>query len=206
MQAGPSRVLSFAALADAIFRADLTAARRLLRSGGSWAEARFAADAFFAEPVLHWLYVGDSLLHLAAAAHRPALAELLLAHGCPVRVAVGRRCASPLHYAADGVVTLSTYDAAAHTATVRLLIGKGADINAQDANGATPLHRAVRCRGVAAVEVLIRSGCDVNRLNTAGSSPLRLAQVNSGRGGTGDAIAKTNQLRIQELIVAAGGR
>jgi len=42
----------------------------------------------------------------------------------------------------------------------RSLLDAGADINAQDKNGAAPLHRAVRTRCAAAVRCLLDAGAD----------------------------------------------
>src|SRR5690349_14499754 len=49
---------------------------------------------------IHWLYVGDTALHLAAAAVNLKAAELLLKAGADTK-AENRRGATPLHYACD---------------------------------------------------------------------------------------------------------
>src|SRR3954469_11250267 len=58
-----------------------------------------AANYFFPE-IAHYLYAGDTALHVAAAAFRVPLAKLLVARGADCR-AKNRRGAEPLHYAAD---------------------------------------------------------------------------------------------------------
>jgi hypothetical protein len=58
-----------------------------------------ATDFFFSE-IAHYLYAGDTALHIAAAAFRYSVAQLLVAHGADCR-AKNRRAAEPLHYAAD---------------------------------------------------------------------------------------------------------
>ena len=58
------------------------------------------ASAFFFTEIAHYLYAGDTALHMAAAAFRRPVAELLVAHGADCR-ARNRRGAEPLHYAAD---------------------------------------------------------------------------------------------------------
>lgn len=58
------------------------------------------ASTFFFSEIAHYLYVGDTALHMAAAAFRRSVAELLVAHGADCR-AKNRRGAEPLHYAAD---------------------------------------------------------------------------------------------------------
>jgi len=52
--------------------------------------------------------------------------------------------------------------------TVRMLIEAGADVNAKDAHGATPLHLAV----ANTARVLIEAGADVNAEDPYGQTPL----------------------------------
>src|SRR3981081_2934731 len=56
------------------------------------------ASTFFFSEIAHYLYAGDTALHMAAAAFRRPVTELLVAHGadCGAR---NRRGAEPLHYA-----------------------------------------------------------------------------------------------------------
>src|SRR5678816_4056298 len=63
------------------------------------AERHDAPDYFFAD-IGHYLYRGDTALHMAAGAFQDSIAELLLRHGASCR-ARNRRGAEPLHYAAD---------------------------------------------------------------------------------------------------------
>src|ERR1041384_2313372 len=62
--------------------------------------ARREATAFFFPGISHYLYAGDTALHMAAAAFCRPMAELLVSHGADCR-AKNRRGAEPLHYAAD---------------------------------------------------------------------------------------------------------
>src|ERR1700754_1742141 len=57
------------------------------------------AEEFFFTEIAHYLYAGDTALHMAAAAFRRPMAELLIANGADC-AAHNRRGAQPLHYAA----------------------------------------------------------------------------------------------------------
>ena len=167
---------------------------------------RFASDSLFEGEVNHWLYIQDSLLHLAAAGHRFALCKALLKLGCAIDHAANRRKATPLHYASDGLIGAAGYSAADQAKTLQVLLTHGAQLEARDANGATPLLRAVRTRCDAAVEALLAAGCDVRAANKSGSTAWDLAQVTSGRGGSGSDEAKRRQQRIIELLAARRGQ
>jgi hypothetical protein len=91
-------------------------------------------------------------------------------------------------------------------ATIARLIESGADPDALDKSGVTPLHRAVRTRCAAAVKALLDHGADVQRRNNSGSTPMLLATVNSGRGGTGSPEAKAQQVEIIRLLEQHGAR
>ena len=75
-------------------------ALRLLRRAVRRGRYSPGASAFFFVEIAHYLYVGDTALHMAAAAFRRPVAELLVVHGADCR-AKNRRGAEPLHYAAD---------------------------------------------------------------------------------------------------------
>src|SRR5881394_954894 len=99
------------------------------------------ASAFFFSEIAHYLYAGDTALHMAAAAFRRPVAKLLIAHGADCH-AQNRLGATPLHYAADA----NHWDPTAQAKTIAYLLSVGADPDALDKNGVTPLHRAVRTR------------------------------------------------------------
>ncbi|MGD2095837.1 MAG: ankyrin repeat domain-containing protein [Phycisphaerales bacterium] len=58
---------------------------------------------------------------------------------------------------------------------VRSLLSDGADINARDRIGGTPLHAAVQNRHLELIELLIDEGADINAKNNTGQTPLHLA-------------------------------
>lgn len=67
---------------------------------------------------------------------------------------------------------------AAHTgnvASIKELVGKGADVNSQDAYGWTALRYAVRSNNLGVVESLIAHGADVNLASYSGRTPLMSA-------------------------------
>ena len=166
------------------------------------ASRQVAANFFFME-ITHYVYSGDSALHVAAAAHRPEVARALLAAGADVD-ARNRRGAEPMHYAADGKPDSTSWNPDAQAATVACLIQAGADPNAVDGSGVAPLHRAVRTRCAAAVAVLLDGGADPHQANKNGSTPMSLATRNTGRGGSGSPEAKAEQAEIVRLLVLHG--
>lgn len=157
------------------------------------------ASTFFFTETAHYLYAGDSALHMAAAAFRRPVAELLVAHGADCH-ARNRRGAEPLHYAADA----NHWDPTAQVETIGYLVSIGADPNALDKSGVAPLHRAVRTRSLPAVRALLESGANPRAPNGAGSTPLHLAVQTTGRGGSGSGHARQQQTGIIELLLERG--
>ena len=151
----------------------------------------------------HWIYSGDTALHAAAAGHRVEIAKMLLVAGADPSSAKNHRCSQPLHYAADGYSENPLWDPKSQVAMIRLLLKAGADIHAQDKNGATPLHRAVRTRCAAAVKCLLDAGADLKIRNKPGSTPFHLAVQNTGRGGSGSEKARTAQREISKRFSSA---
>jgi ankyrin repeat protein len=156
---------------------------------------RTASGPFFFTRIRHYLYAGDTALHMAAAAYQRAVAELLIAHGADVH-AKNRLGATPLHYAAD----TNHWDPHAQAETIAFLISLGADPDATNRLDVTPLHRAVRTRSAPAVKALLEGGADPRKKNGSGSTPLRLAMLTTGRGGSGSARARQQQAEIVRLL------
>ena len=161
------------------------------------------ATAYYLGEIGHYLYAGDTALHVAGAAYRRDPAGRLVDEGADIH-AKNRRGAEPLHYAVDGGPGSSTWNPDAQATTVAYLIKAGADPNATDRSGVTPLHRAVRTRCAAAVQALLNGGADPRLKNKSGSTPMTLATQNTGRGGSGSLESKAQQEQIVRLLEQHG--
>ena len=192
------------ALLEAILGNDLTKVRTLLRADPGLAGQPVDQTHWCAPAIPHYLYAGDQPLHLAAAGFRADMVTELLAAGVDPNAAASRRKATPLHYAADGAPTAPGWDEALQVLTMKRLLAAGARINAPDHGGATPLHRAVRCRCATAVKFLLAEGAEATVQNHSGSTPFHLAVQNTGKSGSGSAEAHQAQREIIAAFRAAG--
>jgi ankyrin repeat protein len=176
---------------------------RVLRSDPLAARKTSSRDVFV-ESIPHWLYTGDTPLHLAAAAMRLNSIKILLESLADPN-AVNRRGATPLFYACDPRPnSLERWSPAVQTEVIEVLVQHGADVNHSDQGGATALHRAVRSRSPSAVRQLLRFGARTDsRLRARGSSALHLAAQSTGASGTAGAIEQ--QMEIIGLLRAYGG-
>ena len=187
---------------------DADAAERLLRAHPELASmaspsgaTRGQSTEYFYPAIGHYLYAGDTALHMAAAALSKPIAERLILCDADPR-ARNRRGAEPLHYAADGD-RLKTQE---QSEGIRYLVSVGADPNAVDRSGVTPLHRAVRRRSLAACRALLDCGADPLRRNGSGSMPLHLAVQTTGASGSATPTARENQAAIIKLLIEHGAR
>lgn len=191
-------------LLEAVLRDDRVQAGKCLKENPALAREGLKEARLYQTAIIHWLYVNDTPLHLAAAGQRLEIARLLLKAGADVNAASNHRRGSPLHYAADGNLAAPAFDEARQVKTIELLLKEGADLQAADKNGATALHRAVRSRSAAAVECLLRAGADPAARNLPGATPFHLAVQNTGKSGSGDAAAKEGQRRIIAAMLKHG--
>src|SRR5262249_57126560 len=127
-----ARAASLMDLMRAIVADDAARVSRLLLASpdlvrGSLVEGatRQSPKPYFRRQIGHYLYKGDTALHVAAAAYRHGLVGELIAAGANVR-ARNRRVAEPLHYAADGGPGSATWNPQAQAATIAALIAAGA--------------------------------------------------------------------------------
>ena len=170
---------------------------RRLKSAPS---ATGASDFFFTE-IAHYLYAGDTALHMAAAAFRRPVAELLVAQGADCR-AKNRRGAEPLHYAADA----NHWNPTAQAETIAYLLSTGADPNAVDRSGVAPLHRAVRTRSLPAVRALLDGGANPRQPNKVGSRLWTLPFKPPGEVGAALLGAREQQAGIIRLLLERGAK
>ncbi len=191
-------------LFTAILEDDRSRAKELVKKSPALASYATETDALYQSGIAHWIYAGDTALHFAAAGYRVEIAKMLLAAGADPNSAKNHRRSRPLHYASDGSLDNPFWDAKRQVGMIRLLLEAGADIHAQDKNGATPLHRAVRTRCASAVEFLLDAGADATIQNKPGSTPFHLAVQNTGRGGSGAEKAKTAQREIIRTFLERG--
>jgi ankyrin repeat protein len=191
-------------LFNAILDDDRARVKTLLKENSRLAVEAVATEPRLAQELPHWIYVRDTALHAAAAGHRVEIAKLLLAAGADPNAAKNHRRSRPLHYAADGYLENPAWDPKRQVAMILLLLDAGADIHAQDKNGATPLHRAVRTRCAAAVKCLLDAGADATIRNLPGSTAFHLAVQNTGRGGSGGERAKVAQREIIQSFLERG--
>lgn len=191
-------------LLTAVVDDDRKAVQELLQADGGLATRLIREPKLHEAKIFHWIYAGDTALHLAAAGYRVEIVRLLLTAGANPNAAANRRRSTPLHYAADGFITGPLWDAQKQVETIRCLLDAGADLHAQEKNGATPLHRAVRTRCAAAVRCLLQDGSDPTRKNLTGNTPFHLAVQNTGRGGSGAAAAIEAQREIIREFLSAG--
>jgi hypothetical protein len=78
----------------------VAASPALLHEQAAVGATRNGARSYFFEPIAHYMYAGDTALHMAAAGFQYEIVQTLIDQGadCSAR---NRRGAQPLHYAAD---------------------------------------------------------------------------------------------------------
>jgi uncharacterized protein len=111
-------------------------------------------------------HAGETPLMMAALKAEVDMAAALVAHGA----AVSKDGWSPLHYAATG----------GSAAIVRLLLSKGAMLEARSPNGTTPLMMAARYGNEEAVDALLAAGADRTAKNDLGMDASAFA-ASAGR-------------------------
>ncbi len=173
----------------------------LVRESAAIGASRESFEPYFFNEIRHYLYGGDTALHMAAAGFKWQIAQVLIDKGSDCS-AKNRRGAEPLHYASDS----NLWNPDAQALTINCLIRAGANPNAIDKSGVVPLHRAVRTRCTAAVQSLLAGGSEPRRKNKSGSTPLHLAVQTTGRSGSGEPQAIEQQRQIILLLLRSGAK
>jgi len=109
--------------------------------------------------------VGRTPLHLAAFHNRKTIAEILIAKGVEIDARM-RQQVTPLHLLA---AVTDNVDMA------RLLVEKGADVNARDVIGLRPLEYAARRGSKAVIDLLLDSGGGFDTVRAGALQTLRWA-------------------------------
>src|SRR5438477_8768476 len=116
---------SMDAILTAILDDDRPRVKNLLKADPRLATCLINEARLYESKIVHWIYVGDTALHLAAAGYRVELVDLLLAAGANPNAVTNHRRSGPLHYAADGYVISPTWDADRQVKTIRRLLDAG---------------------------------------------------------------------------------
>ena len=88
-------------MVSAIVDDNVNAVKRLLAAQPSLISCLIETPKLYSAGIFHWIYVGDTWLHLAAAGYRVEIVKLLLKSGADPNAARSRRKSTPLHYAAQ---------------------------------------------------------------------------------------------------------
>ena len=120
-------------------------------------------------------------LEIAASLNKPEIVKLLRAYKADVNLAYKGGATRLREVACEG---------AASAALIKRLASLGAEVNAADYYGNTPLHLAVRCHNEGAVRALLQAGADINARNKVRETPLTMA-----KGTPLEAILLSNSMR-----------
>lgn len=112
---------------------------------------------------------GQTSLHLAASKNDASQVKRSLSLGADVNVKSPKLSWTPLHYAADKNLADSHFD------TIEELLKRGADVNAQDEEGNTPLNLIMERASTRIIKLFLDHKADVNLKNHRYVSPWKKA-------------------------------
>jgi ankyrin repeat protein len=139
---------------------------------------------------------GATALMRAAKNGDVAMMEVLLANGASASQSMPTRM-TPLLFAVSPSRRKSSQDA---LAAARLCLDHGADVNAADATGNTPLHLAVTSSDDL-VRLLAQRGANLNAKDQSGRTPLDVA-TGAGAGGGGGRGGRGSSPGVREYAAA----
>ena len=162
------------------------------------------APTNYGETPLHW--AAEGVNGLGKQVDLVEFADALIAHGADVnkKTGKGRSYQTPLNYAAywnnlyvakllithgadvegGGSSPLSSAGVNGDFVEMaQLLVESGANVNARNSTGSTPLHPACRRGNKKVVEYLLSKGADANAKDVKGTTPLYAAAGFGGRSG-----------------------
>jgi len=119
-------------------------------------------------------------LYWAAAATHKDIVEMLVANGAKVNIRDDSFGRTPLHNAVMDSHKLSPDSNRSQIAAI--LLAKGADVNAKDKEGNTPLHFATQQGHTKTIEILIANGADVEAKDGNGRTALHIAEKMASKG------------------------
>ena len=135
---------------------------------------------------------GETALARAAVLGATDVARILIEHGARVNVRFAKVNHLPLHAAAaHGFLPL-----------IQLLLENGADVEARDASGFTPLLDAAEQGRTQAIRLLFNAGAKIDTTNTVGRSALWLAAAR----GHVESVAYLLNHNANPLLAAADGQ
>ena len=133
-------------------------------------------------------------LHLAIRKNRFRLAEILLEHGADANAdSENNKVMTPLHMLLESQVH-DEVDVLDHAL---LFMKHGAEVNREDKDNETPLHRAVRRNWINFAEILLEHGADAMVENNKGQTPLHLVSRRTY-------ISQEDGIRIARLLLECG--
>ena len=139
---------------------------------------------------------GDDPNRAISASQDVKTLRILLNHGANVNHRNNKDNGTPLHEIADEYIP--------NIELLEILISRGADVNAKDKYGRTPLHHAShRCK-LKMVEFLIEHGADVNAINKSGRTPLQNLIINSTDSRNAPLINQPEFYTMTKLLISKG--